>query len=207
MDKKVNEKEIITGLSRTSEMALKHYKKQKIIIIISNAVLIVLLLPVVGLSYLFEQYDVLICAIGLLFGFTVSFRIIKKYNKKLLLCELFVSNELLNFNEYTYDEKKEEFLIETVDNYVFRLSNVCSAFLVFNYIMLASKDNSIAILILKNEIKEKFLGALYKNGTVITSYDKSAENVYWRKKCFNKILLQIIPLLCGTMCIYLYFYF
>ena len=93
MDKKVNEKEIITGLSRTSEMALKHYKKQKIIIIISNAVLIVLLLPVVGLSYLFEQYDVLICALGLLFGFTVSFRIIKKYNKiRTMSYFLFIKN-------------------------------------------------------------------------------------------------------------------
>lgn len=186
----LTEEETIKFLSKTAEMAYSSTnKRKKFIKPLLIAVLFIVAAVCLGSIY-FRIYDLRIyCVIIIALLIYIYTETIK--NLKLqLLCGLFADNKNLKITTCKYTDTGV--CINTNDNSTILLQDIQAVFLISDYIMSAYKDNNALIFKVTKDIKDKVLDYLYKNNTLIMSYDKTPSNFSWAMKYLKKLSVRFI---------------
>ena len=186
----ITEEEAIRFLSKVAALA---YKKEsfrwKFTIAVNFVVLSIYLIVGLGCIY-HKEYLMLIYIILSAMLITCIYKIVAKSIKQSKLSYLFIDNKQTEIN--SYDNTDRDFMVNFKNKTAQSVHNVQSAFLISAYIMLAFKDNSIAIIKPDKEDREKILDVVYSVDSRITSYDRTPQNMLWMKKYYKKIVIKML---------------
>lgn len=190
----ITEKETIQFLSEVAALAYKKDSSRWKYTKAAFAVYLCLNFAMCLKSVYYREYLLLVFIILSTALITCIYKIVADNIKLSKLTYLFIDNKETEIN--SYDTADNGFIVNFKDKTTQRVQNVQSAFLVSDYIMLAFKDNSIAIIKPDKEDREKILYEIHSVDSRITSYDRTPQNMLWMKKYYKKIFIKfMIPVL------------
>ena len=190
----ITEKETIQFLSEVAALAYKKDSSRWKYTKAAFAVYLCLNFAVCLKSVYYREYLLLVFIILSTTLITCIYKIVADNIKLSKLTYLFIDNKETEIN--SYDTADNGFIVNFKDKTTQRVQNVQSAFLVSDYIMLAFKDNSIAIIKPDKQDREKILYEIHSVDSRITSYDRTPQNMLWMKKYYKKIFIKfMIPVL------------
>jgi len=198
----LTEEETINFLSKTAENAYSNTNKRvKFLKPVLIAGLFVIA-AVCRISIYLGIYDFRICCVIIMAVLIYIYSETIKNLKLQLLCGLFVDNANLKIIPCDYADAGV--CINTCDSSTIMLQGMRSAFLISDYIMSVFKDNNAIILKIAKGSKDKVLDYLYKNNTLIMSYDKTPANFSWSMKYFRKLSVRFIAAISVFAITYIY---
>lgn len=190
----ITEKETIQFLSEVAALAYKKDSSRWKYTKAAVAVYLCLNFAMCLKSVYYREYLLLVFIILSTALITCIYKIVTDNIKLSKLTYLFIDNKETEIN--SYDTADNGFIVNFKDKTTQRVQNVQSAFLVSDYIMLAFKDNSIAIIKPDKEDREKILYEIHSVDSRITSYDRTPQNMLWMKKYYKKLFIKfMIPVL------------